>query len=41
MIRERFPGIEFEKELRDEIFDLLSPEQRNILVFDDQITVAS
>ena len=41
MIRERYPSIEFEKGWRDEIFDLLSPEQRNILVLDDQIGVAS
>ena len=41
MIRERYPGIEFEKGWRDEIFDSLSPEQRNILVLDDQIGVAS
>ena len=41
MIRERYPGIEFEEELRDEIFDSLSPGKRNILVLDDQIAVAS
>ena len=41
MIRERYSGIEFEKGWRDEIFDSLSPEQRNILVLDDQISVAS
>ena len=41
MIRERFPRIEFEKEWRDEIFDSLSPEQRNIMVLDDQMVVAS
>ena len=41
MIRERFPDIEFEKEWRDEIFDSLSPEQRNMLVLDDQMGVAS
>ena len=41
MIRERYTGIEFEKGWRDEIFDLLGHEQRNILVLDDQISVAS
>ena len=41
MIRERYPGIEFEKRWRDEIFDKLSSEQRNILVLDDQMNVAS
>ena len=41
MIREQYPGIEFEKKCRDEIFDSLSNEQRNILVLDDQIGVAS
>ena len=41
MIRERYSGIEFGKGWRDEIFDLLSPEQRNILVIDDQMGVAS
>ena len=41
MIRDRNPGIEFEKGWRDEIFDLLSHEQRNILVHDDQMGVAS
>ena len=41
MIRERYPGIEFEKGWRHEIFDSLSPEQRNILVLDDQMGVAS
>ena len=41
MIRERYPGIELEKGWRDEIFYSLSPEQRNILVLDDQIGVAS
>ena len=41
MIRERYPGIEFEKGWRDEIFDSLSPEQRNILILDDQMGVAS
>ena len=41
MIRQRYPGIEFEKGWRDEIFDSLSPEQRNILVLDDQMEVAS
>ena len=37
LIRERYSGIEFEEGWRDEIFDSLSPEQRNILVLDDQI----
>ena len=41
MIRERYPGIEFEKGWRDEIFDSLSPEERNILVLDDQLAVTS
>ena len=41
MIRERYPGIEFEKGWRDEIFDSLCPEQRNILFLDDQMAVAS
>ena len=41
MIREQYPDIEFEKGWRDEIFDSLSPEQRNILVIDDQMGVAS
>ena len=41
MISERYPGIEFEKRWRDEIFDLLSHEQRNILVLDDQMSVSS
>ena len=41
MICKQYPGIEFEKEWRDEIFYLLSPEQRNILVLDDQMGVAS
>ena len=41
MIRERYPDIEFEKGWRDEIFYSLSPEQRNILVLDDQMDVAS
>ena len=41
MIREQYPGIEFEKEWRDEIFYSLSPEQQNIMVLDDQISVAS
>ena len=41
IIRERYPGIEFEKGWRDEIFDSLSQEQRNILVLDDQMGVAS
>ena len=41
MIRERYLGIEFEKGWCDEIIDSLSPEQRNILVLDDQMGVAS
>ena len=41
MIRERHPGIEFDKVWRDEIFDSLIPEQRNILVLNDQMGVAS
>ena len=41
MIRERYPGIKFEKGWRDDIFDSLSHEQRNILVLDDQMGVAS
>ena len=41
MIRERYPGIEFEKKLRDEIFGSLSPKQRNVLILDDQMGVAS
>ena len=41
MIHERYPGIEFEKGWRDKIFDSLSHEQRNILVLDDQMGVAS
>ena len=35
------PGIEFEKKRRDDIFDSLIPEQRNILVLDYQMGVAS
>ena len=35
IIRERYPGIEFEKGWRDDNFDSLSHEQRNILVLDD------
>ena len=41
MIRERYPGIEFDHGWRDDIFDSLSHEQRNILVLDDQMGVAS
>ena len=41
MIRERYPNIEFENRWRDHIFDSLTPEQRNILVLDDQMAVAS
>ena len=40
MIRERYSSIVFEKGWRDEILDSLSPEQRNILVLDDQMGVA-
>ena len=41
MIRKRYPGIEFEKRWRYDIFDALSHEQRNIQVLDDQMNVAS
>ena len=41
LIWERYTGIEFEKDWRDEIFDSLSPKQRNILVLDDQMGVVS
>ena len=41
MIRERYPGIKFKKGWRNDIFDLLYPEQRNILVFNYQMGVAS
>ena len=41
MIRQRYPGIEFEKGWRDEIFYSLSPELRNIMVLDNQMGVAS
>ena len=41
MIRERYPGIEFEKGWRDMIFDSLSDEQRNILVLNDQMGISS
>ena len=41
MICERYPGIDVEKGWRNEIFDSLTHEQRNILVLDDQIGVAS
>ena len=41
MIREQYPVIEFEKRWRDEIFDSLSPEQRNFMILDDQMGVAS
>ena len=41
MIRKQYPGIEFEKGWRNQILDSLSLEKRNILVWDDQITVAS
>ena len=39
MMRDRYFGIEFDKGWHDEIS--LSPEQRNILVLDDQMGVAS
>ena len=41
MIRIRYFGIEFEKGWRDDIFYSLTPEQRYILVWDDQMGVAS
>ena len=41
MIREQYPNIEFEKGWRDEIFNLLTSEKRNILILDDQMGVAS
>ena len=41
LIRQRYSNMKFEKCWRDEIFDSLSPEQRNILVLDDQMGVAS
>ena len=41
MIRDRYSGIEFDKTWRNEIFDSLSLEQRNILAWDDQMGVAS
>ena len=41
LIRERYSVIEFENGWRDEIFDSLNPEQRNILVLDNQMGVAS
>ena len=41
LIRERNSNMEFEKGWRDEIFYSLSPEQRNILILDDQMGVAS
>ena len=40
IIRERYPGIEFEKGWRDDTFDSLSHEQRNIFVLDDQMGIA-
>ena len=40
IIREQYPGIEYEKRWGVEIFDSLSPEQRNIMVIDDQIKIA-
>ena len=41
LIWERYSGIDFEKDWRDEIFDSLSPEQRNILGLEYQMGVAS
>ena len=41
IIRLRYPDIEFHKVRLNEIFDLYSPDQRNILVLDDQMGVAS
>ena len=41
MIRERYPGIEYAKNWCDNIIDSLSPKQCNILVRDDQMSVAS
>ena len=41
MIRELYPGIEFEKGWRDDIFDSVTLEQSNILVLGDQMGVAS
>ena len=40
-IRDYDPDIEFENGWRDQIFDTLSPKQRNIIILDDQIGVAS
>ena len=40
MIREQDPGIEFKKVWRDKIFDLLSPEKRNIFVLNVEMGVA-
>ena len=40
-ILERYTNIEFEKWWRDEIFDSLSPEQRNIMVLGYQMGLAS
>ena len=41
MIRERYPSIKFENGWRDDIFDSLTQEQRNILVLDDWMGIAS
>ena len=41
IIRERYLGIEFDKGWADDIFDSLSHEQRNILVIDDEMGIAS
>ena len=41
LIRERCPVIEFDKGWRDKIFYSINPEKRNILIFDDQMGVAS
>ena len=41
MIHERYSSIEFDKGWGDEIFDMLSHEQQNILVLDNQVGVSS
>ena len=41
IIRERYPCIKLKKVWRNDIFDSLTLEQRNILVLDDQINVTS
>ena len=40
-IRNYYPEIEFENGWRDQIFDTLSPKQRNIIILDVQMSVAS